>query len=101
MLNLSRLLNTEMGRIFISLLLGLGLATMFRKVCADGSCLEFNGPVIDEMDGKTYKFGEYCYKYQLVPSKCDPMKKTVRVNDAQAKTITKQEEKESKSFFGF
>ena len=79
MLNLSRLLNTEMGRIFISLLLGLGLATMFRKVCADGSCLEFNGQVIDEMDGKTYKFGEYCYKYELFPAQCDSKRRTLHM----------------------
>ncbi len=79
MLNISRILNTPMGRIFISLLLGLGLATMFRKACTDGSCLSFNGPVINEVDGKTYKFGEYCYKYDLFPTKCDSTRRTVEI----------------------
>lgn len=101
MMNPSRLLNTETGQLFISILLGLGLATLFRRVCKDKNCIQFNGPVISEVDGKTYQFGEYCYKYELFPTKCNAMKKTVRVNNAQAKTITKQEEKESKSFFGF
>ena len=78
-MNMSRILNTSMGRFFISLLLGLGLATMFRKACADGSCISFNGPVISEVDGKTYKFGEYCYKYELFPSKCESSRRTVQI----------------------
>lgn len=68
-----------MGRIIISLLLGLGLATMFRKACTDGSCLSFNGPVISEVDGKTYKFGEYCYKYELFPATCDSTRRTIDI----------------------
>lgn len=76
-MNIPRLLNSAMGRIIISILLGLGLATLFRKACVDGSCLQFNGPVINEVDGKTYNFGEYCYKYELQPTKCDSKRKTV------------------------
>jgi hypothetical protein len=81
MLNISRMLNTSFGRIIISLLLGLGLATMFRKACSDGNCLSFNGPVISEVDGKTFKFGEYCYKYDLFPAKCDSTKRTVHIDN--------------------
>jgi hypothetical protein len=77
MFNFARLLYTPTGRILISILLGLGLATLFRKVCKDGNCIQFNGPVISEIDGKTFQFSEYCYKYELVPSKCDPLRKTV------------------------
>jgi hypothetical protein len=80
MLNISRILNTTLGRVIISLLLGLGLATMFRKACSDGNCLSFNGPVISEVDGKTFKFGEYCYKYDLFPAQCDPARKTVYID---------------------
>lgn len=80
-MNIQRLLNSPMGRMIISILLGLGLATLFRKVCADGSCLQFDGPVINEVDGKTYQFGEYCYKYELEPSICDSKRKTVQIRD--------------------
>lgn len=98
MMNISRLLNTESGQIFISILLGLGLATLFRKVCNDKNCISFNGPVINEVDGKTYKFGDYCYKYELFPTKCDITKKTVIIDNGQAKVISKEQEKKQSSF---
>ena len=60
-MNLHRLLNSDLGINMISIILGLGLATLFRKVCTDKNCITFNGPVISEIDGKTYKYGEKCY----------------------------------------
>ena len=61
-MHLKRLLNTSLGKFFISVLLGLGLATLFRKVCTDKNCISFNGPVISDIDNKIYKYGEKCYK---------------------------------------
>jgi hypothetical protein len=82
-MNLKRLLNTGLGKFFISLLLGLGLATLFRKVCTDKNCITFNGPVISEIDGKIYKYGEKCYKYVYAPSSCDATKKIVDISSDQ------------------
>jgi len=80
-MNFGRLLNTSLGKIFISIFLGLGLATLFRKVCTEKNCIVFNGPVISEIDGKTFQFGEMCYKYELVPSVNDPTRKTIELAD--------------------
>lgn len=78
MFNIQRLLNTSMGRQFISMLLGLGLAAMFRKSCTDKTCIAFKGPVISEVDGKTYQFGDSeCSKFKLVPVQRDPSKKEI------------------------
>ena len=41
-----RLLNSKMGKVALSIILGFGLATLFRKVCTDKNCIVFNGPVI-------------------------------------------------------
>ena len=76
-MNFDRLLNTEMGRFFISLLLGLGLATLFRNVCTGDKCITFNGPVVGDFDGKIYKSDGKCYKYATAAAKCNPMKKIV------------------------
>lgn len=81
MLNIKRMLNTELGRFFISVIIGIGLATLFRKSCTDKNCIIFDGPVISEVDGKVFRFGEFCYKYDLHPIKCDPTKKTVEIRD--------------------
>ena len=80
-MNVRRLLNTEMGQVLISILLGLGLATMFRQVCEGKNCLIFNGPVINEIDGKIYKFGEYCHKYNLNAVSCNPTKKIIKISN--------------------
>lgn len=76
-MNFKRLLDTEMGRFFISLLLGLGLATLFRNVCTGDKCLVFNGPVISDIDDKIYKYDGKCYKYTTAAAKCSSMKRIV------------------------
>lgn len=78
-MNFRRLLNTELGHIFISIILGLGLATMFHQTCTSKKCLKFNGPVISEIDGKIYKFNDYCHQYELNAVSCNPTKKIVDV----------------------
>ena len=81
-MNLKRLLNTQIGVAIISILLGLGLATLFYKACDGKQCLHFNGPLISEIDGKTYKFGEECYKYSFHSSPCDATKKIIDIGNA-------------------
>ena len=60
-MNLKRLLYSSLGKIIISVILGLGLATMFRKVCKDKNCITFKGPILGDIDGKIYKHGEKCF----------------------------------------
>ncbi len=80
-MNFKRLLYTDLGRIFISIILGLGLATLFRKICTDKSCILFNGPIISDLEGKIYKHGEKCYKYSTRTDKCDTTKRQIDLMD--------------------
>lgn len=80
-MNLQRLLHTELGKYFISILLGLGLATLFRRACTDKNCLRFNGPILDEVEGKIFKHDEKCYKYTTTTSKCDKTKRIINISD--------------------
>ena len=70
-MNFQRLLNTYLGRAFISVLLGIGLATLFQRTCSDNKCMVFNGPIIKDFDDKIYKYDGKCYKYGTYASKCD------------------------------
>lgn len=80
-MNLQRLLHTELGQYFISILLGLGLATLFRRACTDKNCLRFNGPILDEIEGKIFKHDDKCYKYITTTSKCDKTKRIINIAD--------------------
>ena len=84
-MNFRRLLTTKLGIFFISAILGFGLATLFRQACNGKSCINFKGPRVDDIDGKTYQFGDSCYSYHLVPSKCNANKKTIELQEPKPK----------------
>ena len=67
------------GKVLMSILLGLGLATLFRKVCTERNCIDFNGPIISDFEDKTYGQNDKCYKYKLKVDKCDPKKRIVQL----------------------
>jgi hypothetical protein len=81
-MNVKRMLHTHLGQFFISVLLGLGLATLFRKVCSEKNCIDFRGPILSDFDGKIYKHNDKCYTYSVEPAKCDNMKKIVNIASA-------------------
>lgn len=78
-MNFKRLINTALGKNIISIMLGLGLATLFRKVCKDRNCITFKGPILGEIDGKIYKHGEKCFSYQAISLPCDKNKQIVEI----------------------
>jgi hypothetical protein len=88
-MNFKRLLNTQMGVFFISLLLGLGLAALFRKACNDKNCIIFNGPIISEFDGKIYKYDDKCYKYSLAMEKCNENKRIIDIDSTAEEFVNK------------
>jgi len=84
-MNFKRLLYSPIGVTMISILLGLGLATLFRKVCTEKNCIKFSGPVIKDVEGKVFKYDDKCYKYELQPAKCDSSKKVIEIASVQEK----------------
>jgi hypothetical protein len=79
-MNIKYLLNDPIGKVFISIILGLGLATFFRTVCKEKNCIRFHGPVISDIDGKIYKHGDKCYKYNVQSSgSCDSNKRVLDI----------------------
>ena len=74
---LGRFVHTETGKIIMSILLGFGLASLFRTVCKDKDCLIFHAPPLDKFQDKIYKNGNKCYKYTPVATKCNANAKIV------------------------
>jgi len=71
MLRLSRFLHGETGRVLMSIILGLGLASLFKTVCKGKNCLVYKAPPLDDIDNKIYKFDDKCYSYKSVTTKCN------------------------------
>lgn len=63
--------NNEYVAIFVSCLLGFGLASMFRTVCKSNDCVIVRGPSIKEVQKNVYKIDDKCYKYNPKSTTCD------------------------------
>jgi hypothetical protein len=72
---LRRLIYSEVGKYVMSILLGLGLATLFRKVCNDRSCLVFHAPHINKIKGQVFDFDGKCYTFEEKAERCNVNKK--------------------------
>jgi hypothetical protein len=64
-------LDSDAGSILISVVVGLGLATMFRKACSGYGCYVVKGPPLDELRKNVYLQDGRCYKYNAEAADCD------------------------------
>ena len=73
---LTKFVESETGRYLMSILLGIGLATLFRQICEGKNCTIYNAPPIEEIDNQIYKFDDICYKMTKNAVKCNSKKET-------------------------
>ena len=76
-IHFGKFVHTQTGKIIMSILLGFGLASLFRTVCKNKECLIFHAPPLEKIDGKIYKSGNKCVKYSPVSTRCNSNMKTV------------------------
>jgi len=74
---MTRLLHTNNGRYVISIILGFGLASLFRKVCKDRNCIIFKAPPLDKVTNNTYAYGDKCYTFKEKLTKCSENKEKI------------------------
>mgnify|MGYP000895670860 FL=1 len=67
---IENLYKTKTGRYIISVILGLGISALFRKVCNDRDCLIVKGPPSNEIVGSIYEFDDKCFKYRVKNTSC-------------------------------
>jgi len=77
-MNLKQWLHSDTSKYIISIILGLGLSTLFRKECQGEDCIIFTSPPINELEKETYLYGDKCFTYKNKSEVCDPQKKIVR-----------------------
>ena len=63
----------------MSILLGLGLATLFRAVCSGKDCRVIAAPPIEEIENQVYRFNNKCYNIEKSAVKCNSKKTIVTI----------------------
>ena len=69
--DIKRILNSERGKYVLSILLGLGLATLFRKSCNRNKCLVFKAPNLNQVKDKIFGYNNKCYKFHETNITCN------------------------------
>ena len=77
-----RVMTDDAGSILISILLGLGLAALFRSACGGAGCFVIHGPNPKEVKEKIYKIESSCFKYVPYPTDCTIASKDKRIPDS-------------------
>jgi hypothetical protein len=75
MLKLKQFLESRTGVILISIVLGLGLSSIFKMSCDSRSCLIFQAP--DFSEKKVMRYNGKCYEPVEHMEKCDGNKKVI------------------------
>ena len=52
MIDFKRIIHSKAGKYLISIILGLGLASLFRRACHDRKCYKFIGPPLEKVEDK-------------------------------------------------
>lgn len=69
---LEKILNNEFSKILISIIWGLGLAVLFRRVCRGQKCIVVkatSSPSI--IENKIFKYNKKCYKFKSESTDCN------------------------------
>ena len=86
-LAIRRFIETESGKALISVILGLGVASLFRKKpCSNEKsenekrdCIKFVSPDMRTVGEKVYKYGDQCFSYSSKSTPCDSTKTKVNI----------------------
>lgn len=63
-------LNTPNGMLVVSIILGFGLAGLFRQVCNGPHCVVVKGPGLSSTK-QLFKVADECFRYTPIVRECD------------------------------
>ena len=76
-MHLEKFVHSKSGKVLMSIILGIGLATFFRTACKGRHCKIIQAPPLEELEDQIYKFNDKCYKIEKNPLLCSKNKQTV------------------------
>jgi hypothetical protein len=76
-MHLEKFLHSKTGKVLVSILLGLGLASLLKTTCKDKNCIIVHGAPVGTIRDTVYQAPGYegCIRYDIIPVKCDKSKK--------------------------
>lgn len=86
MIDFGKIFKNKYTKYIVSLLLGLGLASLFRKSCKNKNCYEFVAPPLKDLkkiekEENIYKFDEKCFGFDTEATFCNNNKKIVDIEN--------------------
>lgn len=77
-----RLLYTTEGQTLVSVIFGVGLASIFRRACKDHKCRVVRPAPLSEIEGRVFKTADgKCLRYVPYPVKCERKAMETMVGD--------------------
>ena len=67
---LQEVMHTKIGQILISIILGIGLASIFRRSCKASECFSFHAPKPGDIEKKIYSHGGKCFSFHTETVPC-------------------------------
>lgn len=77
-MDIKKIIDSDRAAIVMSIILGLGVATIFRKICTEKDCVIFEPPSKDFLTKGILKYDNKCYQNETQHVRCDKNKKKVR-----------------------
>lgn len=81
---IKNLLHTNIGKIILSIILGLGLSTLFRQICNSKNCHNFIGPKHNLIRDQIFSYNsdkKKCYKLKEELVTCNTKNEVVAFSD--------------------
>ena len=69
-MTMKNLLKMHGAKIIISIIWGLGLATLFKKTCKDRNCSVYTAPDPSDITDNIYMFDKNCYIFKTELTRC-------------------------------
>lgn len=71
-MKIERLYNSSLGKIFLSIIIGLGISGLFNKTCkGSDDCVVVKGPNDKKIKKTVYKYNNKCYVYEKKMLQCN------------------------------
>lgn len=70
MAHLGKFLHTKSGKLIMSIILGFGFASLFRRVCKDLNCTDLYAVPMQQLEQKIYQLGNQCVKFNYKATQC-------------------------------